>query len=88
MNNKALPRIDNVRWLANLARPYPTTASEMLVIARAWGFSKGTQDFLELFAPDTQFANSEDFTRRVQDLELLMHEESSMPVEMLRSPQG
>lgn len=83
---KALPRIDNIRWLKRLAGPFPTTAGEILEVAKVWNFSKGTIDFLKLFPLDEEFESEDDFLTRCEELELLIGEERRMPAETLRSP--
>lgn len=85
---KALPRIDNIRWLRRLVGPFPTTAGEILEIARVWNFSQGTIDFLKLFPGDEEFTSEDDFLTRCEELEMLMREEQKMPAEILHSPQG
>lgn len=87
MYTKSLPRIDNILWLAKLARPFPTTAGEILTIAKKWNFSQSTIDFLKSFPKDEEFKNIEDFTTRSEELELMIREEREMPKEVLRSPQ-
>lgn len=84
---KPLPRIDNILWLAKLARPFPATARQIKNIAKLWGFSSSTTDFLELFPEDEEFDSRDDFLNRCDDLEVLIHEERQMPEEFLRSPQ-
>lgn len=88
MYTKPLPRIDNILWLAKLARPYPTTAERIVQIAKYWNFSRSTLDFLKFFPSDEQFKNMEDFISRSEELELLTQEEQRMPHEILKSPQG
>lgn len=87
MYTKPLPRIDNILWLAKLARPFPTTADEILTIAKKWHFSRSTIDFLKSFPKDEEFKNIEDFVTRSEELELMICEERKMPREILRSPQ-
>lgn len=84
---KALPRIDNILWLSKLARPFPTTAGDVLDKARKWSFSKSTLDFLKLFPRDEVFENGDDFFTRCEEIEMMLREERAMPVEFLRSPQ-
>lgn len=84
---KPLPRIDNILWLAKLARPFPTTAGEILTIAKKWNFSRSTLDFLKSFPKDEEFRDIEDFVTRSEELELMIREERKMPREILRSPQ-
>jgi hypothetical protein len=85
---KALPRIDNIRWLRRLVGPFPTTSGEILEIARSWNFSRGTIDFLKLFPRDEEFTSEDDFLTRCEEVEMLMREEQKMPAEVLHSPQG
>lgn len=85
---KPLPRIDNILWLAKLARPYPTTAGEILQIARDWNFTNSTIDFLQTFPASEEFESIDDFINRSDQLELMIREERNMPAEALRSPQG
>ena len=82
-----LPRIDNILWLSNLARPFPKTAGEILDIALSWKFSKSITDFLKLFPRDEVFENGEDFVTRLEELEMMIREERQMPFEHLRSAQ-
>lgn len=84
---KPLPRIDNVRWLAKLAGPYPATRQEITEAAQDWNFSENTIEFLRLFTPDEVFKSQGDFLARCEELELLLREERKMPAELLRSPQ-
>lgn len=84
---KPLPRIDNIRWLARLAEPYPAMRQAILETAELWNFSDNTLEFLRLFPPDEEFPSREDFLLRCEELEMLIREERSMPAEMLRSPQ-
>lgn len=85
---KSLPRIDNILWLAKLARPFPTTAGSILNLARDWHFTQSTIDFLKLFPADEEFETGEDFLTRAEELEMFIHEERKMPAETLYSPQG
>lgn len=84
---KPLPHIDNVRWLAKLAGPYPATRQNILETAEVWNFSDNTMDFLRLFPEDETFASRDDFLLRYEELEMLIREERTMPAEVLRSPQ-
>lgn len=84
---KPLPHIDNVRWLAKLAGPYPATRQEIMEAAQDWNFSDNTVEFLKLFPADEQFKSQYDFLTRCEELELLIREEREMPAETLRSPQ-
>jgi len=84
---KPLPHIDNIRWLAKLAGPYPTTRQAILEIAEVWNFSDSTLEFLRLFPPDEEFVSYDDFLLRCEELEMLIREERKMPAELLRSPQ-
>jgi len=84
---KPLPHIDNVRWLAKLAGPYPTTRQAILETAELWKFSDNTLEFLMLFPPDEEFTDHQDFLSRCEELEMLIREERAQPVEVLNSPQ-
>lgn len=84
---KPLPHIDNVRWLAKLAGPYPATRQEIMDAAQDWNFSDNTIEFLRLFPADEQFKSQDEFLTRCEELELLIREERKMPAEVLRSPQ-
>ena len=86
--SKKSPRIDNVLWLVKLARPFPTSAGNILAIARAWNFSQSTINFLELFSLNEIFENGDDFLTRCEELEILATDKEDMPRELLRSPQG
>jgi hypothetical protein len=85
---KSLPQIDNIFWLAKLARPFPTTAGKILRLAKEWHFSRSTIDFLSIFPPDQEFQNTDDFISRSEALELLIRDQRKMPVELLRSAEG
>jgi len=85
--DNSIPRINNVRWLARLAMPFPTTAGAIMEIAQAWRFDKSTLDFLELFPPDLSFESREDFMTRCEEVELLLREEAETPAEPILSPQ-
>jgi hypothetical protein len=85
--NTALPRIDNIRWLKTLARPFPVTAGEILETAKLWKFGDSTTDFLELFPADVEFENEEDFITSTENLEIMIREKRDMPVERLYSPE-
>lgn len=85
--NRTLPRINNVRWLARLSMPFPTTAGTIMEIAEAWRFDKSTLDFLALFSQDTEFQTREEFLAKCEELELLIREEAEAPVETALSPQ-
>jgi len=85
--NTSFPRIDNLLWLAKLARPYPITAGSVLALAKLWNFTPSTQAFLRQFPADTVFLSGNDFLDRCYDLRLLSREERTMPRERLRSPQ-
>ncbi|HUY85045.1 MAG TPA: DUF2795 domain-containing protein [Candidatus Dormibacteraeota bacterium] len=84
---KPLPHIDNVRWLAKLAGPYPATRQEILEAAQDWNFSDSTIEFLRLFPADEQFKSQDDFLTRSEELHLLMREEREMPAEALHGQQ-
>jgi len=75
---RAYPRIDNIRWLRALARPYPVTASEVLEIAKRWHFSTGTIDFISLFPSDLIFMDEADFVRKCQEVELFIESDQSL----------
>lgn len=83
----ALPHIDNINWLKQIARPFPTTAGLITLTAQEWNFSSETIDFLKLFPEDEVFKTDEDFQDRCHDLELMIREEQSMPAEILTSYQ-
>lgn len=85
--DKALPRIDNIMWLVKLARPFPTTASEITKIAKNWNFSQSTQDFLKIFPEDEVFEDGDDFLTRCETVELLSREARKMPAETVLSQQ-
>lgn len=85
--NKPLPRIQDLLWLAKLARPYPTTAGSILALAKLWYFNKSTQDFLRQFTADETFKSGDDFLDRCNELELLIREERLMSKGALQGPQ-
>lgn len=85
--NKPLPRIDNILWLATLARPYPAATSDIIETATIWQFSPRTIDFLRLFPANEVFETQEDFQSRCEQLEMLMSDERTMPFESVLSPQ-
>lgn len=87
MYSRPLPRLDNILWLTQLARPFPTTADHIIKAAKKWRFSKSTVDFLGLFPHDTKFEDGEEFFARSQDLQLLIRQERDAPIEHLKSPQ-
>jgi hypothetical protein len=81
---KALPHIDNLRWLIELSRPFPVSAEEVLDIAITWKFSESTIKFLKQFPADEIFDDEEDFTNRYKELRFMKHEEWAMPIEIVR----
>ena len=84
---KALPRIDNILWLKALSRPFPTKTAHILAMAKLWHFSTNTIDFLKLFPEDEIFTSEDDFLTRCEELEMMIREERSMPLEGMLSPQ-
>jgi hypothetical protein len=85
--NRAIPRINNIRWLTRLAMPFPATAGDIAAVATAWRFDKATLEFLALFPEDVVFNSREDFLTRVEELELLLQEEAQAPAEAALSSQ-
>jgi hypothetical protein len=85
--NKPVPRINNVRWLARLSMPFPTTAGFIMQTAEDWRFDQSTLDFLARFPQDLIFKSREDFLTRCEELELLLQEEMESPAEPMLSPQ-
>lgn len=77
---KSMPRIDNILWLSKLSRPYPATSGDILELAKKWGFSGSTIDFLELFRADEVFKSSNNFLTRCEELEQSIHAERDMPL--------
>lgn len=65
-------RIDNIRWLAKVAGPFPTTSSDVLDIANAWGFDEDTIDFLGLFPDNITFSSRDDFLFRCAAMEAVI----------------
>lgn len=85
--DRHIPRINNVRWLARLAMPFPATAGEIAAVAAAWRFDSSTLDFLARFPQDEAFETKDDFLTRCEELELLLSEEVAAPPEPALSPQ-
>lgn len=81
------PHVDNIRWLAKVAGPFPTTDDVILDTAMAWRFSENTIEFLKLFPGNEEFKTQDDFITRCEELEMMLSEKESMPREYLRSPQ-
>jgi len=86
--NKALPRINSIKGLANLASPFPRTAGFLITAAKKHKLNQSTIDFLVAFPNDEKFENQEDFITRCVELEVLIRDEKKMPTETLRSPQS
>ena len=68
-------------WLEQLAQPFPVSADKIKAIAKTWEFGKITLDFLDQFDDEEIFSSGEDFFNRCSELELLIKEESKMPLE-------
>lgn len=86
--SRPLPKINNLRGLAVVARPFPKKAGAIVNIARNWRFSRSVVSFLKLFPDDEEFTNTEDFLTRCEEVEGMLREQRDMPIENLRSPEG
>ena len=84
---KQLPRLDNLRRLAQLAGPFPITARMIIFYAQNHGLDDNLIDLLCLFHPAEVFQSRADFITRCNELELIIKEWREMPKEVLRSPQ-
>jgi len=84
---KTLPHIDNIRWLAKIAGPYPASRQTIEAVARDWNFSDNSIEFLRLFPKDEEFASQEDFLTRCEEVEILIRQEREAPAEVLHSPE-
>lgn len=78
----SLPHIDNVRWLAKVAGPYPLALQTIIQAAQEWNFSDSSIKFLELFPPEQEFTSQADFIARCEELETLAPEAQHVPVEL------
>lgn len=87
MYAKPFPTTKDLVWLSKLADEFPVTRRELVRVARDWGFSRRTLDFLRLFPENEVFESRADFVNRCEDLELLIKQEYEAPEEHLRSPQ-
>ena len=78
-----------VRYFISLAQDshFPADTAQLQEVARKWGFPLAVTEFLDQFPPDEVFKNKTDFTTRCEELEMLIEQETLMPIEKLRSPQ-
>jgi hypothetical protein len=87
-HSATLPRINSLRKVKALARPFPATAGDILAAAKFWGVNKNTINFLKLFPANIRFENEDDFMTRSEELEIIIGEEEKLPEEYLRSNEG
>lgn len=87
MYTQKLPPMHKLDHLVKLAGPFPTTAREIMSVAKDYGLGPDIVHFMRQFPPYEVFDSSEDFAARCYELNVLIKQEREAPEEALRSPQ-
>ncbi len=88
MYTEQLPRINDLKLLAQEIKGFPITGLGITQYAEHLGYDDETIDFLNLFSRHLVFSSRTDFLHKCSLLEKLLKEERRSVPEQLRSPQG
>lgn len=82
-------KLPAVKHLLALAKEmeFPALRRDVEKMALKRGLSEDVVAFIDLFPADEVFQNRVDFMTRCEEVEILIDQERSSPVEYLRSPQ-
>jgi hypothetical protein len=77
-----LPKARELEWLGKLASPYPVDRNMLVNISREYGFRAIVTKFLKLFPQSARFESRNDFVTRSVELQQMIAEERSDPIEL------
>lgn len=84
-----IPELSDLLRIARGVKDYPCSTSEIVKVAKNFGFDKNVIDFLELFSHDRkdEFLSRSDFYTRAAELATLISEERAASKETFLNSQ-